>query len=102
MSILSTPITRACEFAGVPLETIMTPCKRQPWVRARWAFWYHLVIVEGWSLPRAARRVKYDHTTVLYGLRRYAAETLGTDMGFTLADIRQAAQAPLLELMEVA
>ena len=90
MTILSTPITRACEFAGVPLEVIMNPCKRPAQVRLRWAFWYHLVIVEGWSLPRAARRVNFDHTTVLYGLRRYAADEFGTDVKFTLAQIREA------------
>lgn len=97
MTILCTPITRACEFAGYPLTFILRPCKRRESVRARWAFWYHLVIIEGWSLPRAARRIKYDHTTVLYGLRRYASEHLGTPMTYTLAQIRQAAQAPLEE-----
>jgi|TARA_X000001316_G_C920639_1_gene34825 hypothetical protein len=102
MTILATPVTRACEYAKKPLSYIMTPCNKREAVEARWAFWFYLVIEEGWSLTRSARRIKYDHTTVLYGLRKYAAEHLGTDPKATLEDIRQAAQAPLLKLMEEA
>ena len=43
------------------------------------------------SLPQAGKIVgKRDHTTVLYGLRRYAAEMLGTAPKARLATIREA------------
>jgi chromosomal replication initiation ATPase DnaA len=46
------------------------------------------------SLPQAGRIIgKRDHTTVLYGLRRYAAEAFGTHPKAGLAEIREAWRA---------
>lgn len=42
-------------------------------VRARW-FAFNALRERGWSLPRIARAFNRDHTTVIYGLRRFKEE----------------------------
>lgn len=100
--IIAPTIAAACRFAGVSFEDIASPSRKPAISIARRAYWYFLVIEEGWSLPKAGRYTGHHHTSPLKGVQKYAAEHLGTDPKATLEDIRQAAQAPLLKLMEEA
>jgi len=102
MTILSKSVAAACEYADVSVSDVACQDKRPVIVRLRWAFWFHLTAIAGWSLPMAGLRTGHDHTTVLYGIRKHAAEHFGTDPQAGLETIRSAAQAPLLKLMEVA
>ena len=95
--IIAPTVAEACRFAGVALSDIRSPTRRPLISKARWAFWFCLVIHHDWSLPEAASKTGHHHTSALNGVRKYATRHLGTDPKATLEDIRQAAQAPLEE-----
>ena len=70
-------VERAAQAAGTFLALVRQASKSAEMVRARQAFWFQLTIVEGMSYPQAARRTGHDHTSVLYGVRQYAAREFG-------------------------
>lgn len=77
----------------VSKEALLGPSKAAAVSKPRQELYFRLAIVRGLSLPQAARLIgDRDHTTVLYGLRRYAARTLGTPAGASLTIIREAWQ----------
>lgn len=81
---------RIKEETGVTLEQLCTPSKKQFIVKARWQLWADLLLLEGWTSWRMAHRFDMDHTTILYGLRKWATERYGTPPKATLAEIREA------------
>jgi chromosomal replication initiation ATPase DnaA len=83
-------MAEVCAAHGLTREQMRGWNKTQKHVNARKDLWFRLVIIEQWSLPEAGRMTRKDHTTVLYGLRRYAAEILGTPPKASLAEIREA------------
>ena len=89
---------RVVNFHRVPIELVRSKRMFAPVVRARQDAWFELVIVEGVSLPTAGYATagkwhNFHHTTVLYGVRSYAARTLGTPSKASLNQIRSAYRA---------
>ena len=90
-------MAEVCAAHGLTREQMRGWSKTQKHVNARKDLWFRLVIVEGWSFPEAGRMTRKDHTTVLYGLRRYAAEMLGTPPKARLDEIREAWHAAQMQ-----
>jgi chromosomal replication initiation ATPase DnaA len=91
------------EFYRVTRKMIEAPTKAPFVVSARHELWYRLVAIENRSTSWAGNWTGgHDHTTVLNGVRRHSNMLYDTGMHTPLAEIRSAAQAPLLKLMEVA
>ena len=90
-------MAEVCAAHGLTREQMRGWNKTQKHVNARKDLWFRLVIVEGWSFPEAGRMTRKDHTTVLYGLRRYAAEMLGTPPKARLDEIREAWHAAQMQ-----
>lgn len=71
--------TRIAAKHGLSYRQILRQGKHKEVVRARQEFWLELVLGLGYSLPKAGRATGgHDHTTVLYGIRRFAAEHFAT------------------------
>jgi hypothetical protein len=86
---------RVVNLHNVPVELIKSTRMFAPVVKARRDAWYELVIVEGLSLPTASyvtsgKWHNFHHTSVLYGVRSYAAKTVGTPPKASLNQIRAA------------
>jgi|GEM_PF-5227525 len=89
-------------FYSVSIDLIKSPTRASHVVEARHELWYRMVALEGRSSKWAANWTGHDHSSVLYGVKHYAGMLHGTPRDASLKDIRQAAQAPLLKLMEEA
>lgn len=63
-------IRAVADEEGVPVEDIMRRTRTHKIAKARWKIWATLK-KRGWSYPRIARPFRVDHTTVLYGVRRF-------------------------------
>lgn len=87
-------IAEICAIHGLFREQLNGHCKTQKIADARHELWFRLVILEGFSLPKAGRirGTEYHHTSVLHGVRKVASETLNTPYEATLAQIREAWQ----------
>lgn len=93
MATVKRQAAKITEETGVTLEQLCTPSKRRYIVAARWDLWAALMLQEGWTTWRMAHRFNVDHTTALYGLRKWAVDRLGTAPKATLAEIRAAWEA---------
>jgi hypothetical protein len=73
-------LAEVCATHGLFREQLNGHCKTQKIADARHDLWFRLVIIEGFSLPKAGRirGTRYDHTSVLHGVRKIAAQTLDT------------------------
>jgi|LakMenEpi03Aug12_release.lakeMendotaPanAssembly.Ray.scaffolds.fasta_scaffold752507_2 chromosomal replication initiation ATPase DnaA len=69
---------------------LCTPKKTQDLVQARQHMAFYLVIIEDYRLDSAGALLNQHHTTVLYSVRKYAAEKYGTAMDAKLREIRVA------------
>ena len=81
-----------CAAHGVSKADLFEQDKTRHKTEARQELMFRAVIRRGLTLPRAARLLKRDHTTVLHGIRRHAAEKFGTEPRASLEAIRQAAR----------
>ena len=87
----------ALKYRFLP-ERLTTHGKWRPLVKARQEAWARIIIETGYSSPRVARITGgFDHTSVLYGVRQYAARTLGTAPKASLSEIRAAYFAQTME-----
>ena len=76
---------------GVSYAQVLGQSKKREVVRARQEFWLELVLGLGYSLPKAGRVTGgHDHTTVLYGIRKFGVDHLGTAEKAGIEDIRAA------------
>jgi chromosomal replication initiation ATPase DnaA len=75
---------------GMTFPQLCKPKKTQDMVQARQHMAFYLVIVEGYMLDSAGALLGQHHTTVLYSVRRYAAEHLGTHPKARLDEVREA------------
>lgn len=83
--------TRIAAKHGLSYRQILRQGKHKEVVRARREYWMELVMVLGYSLPKAGRATGgHDHTTVLYGIRQLATEHLGTPGKARIEEIRTA------------
>lgn len=75
----------------VSYAQVLGQSKKREVVRARQEFWVELLFGLGYSLPKAGRVTGgHDHTTVLYGVRRFGMDHLGTSPKAGLEEIRAA------------
>lgn len=86
-------LRNVCERESLSVDTVIVPCKRQKRVAARYGVWLTLWTETDWKLLDLARTVKRHHATVIYGIRKAAAELYNTPPKATLAQIRQSVQA---------
>lgn len=86
-------LREVCKRDGFSVDVIVTPCKRTKRVTARYGVWLTLWTETDWKLLDMARTVKRHHATVIYGIRKAAAELYGTHPKASLAEIREAVQA---------
>lgn len=63
---------------GVTFDDIKGHNKTSYIVEARQHFWFLLCVEDEWSFPRAGKKTGHDHTTVVYGVKKFARELLGT------------------------
>lgn len=74
-------IKAVSERTGVDVPQIMDTAHRSVRVtRARWQAWTDVRNAMGWSYPRVARIWGTDHTSVIYGVRKLAAEKAAQEM----------------------
>lgn len=59
----------------VPVKDMLSPSHKRPLVRARWEAYHRCRHEARQSLPAIAKQFRRDHTTILYGIRRYAGLT---------------------------
>ena len=46
-------------------------CRERKYVHARWRIWHFAHKEKGMSLSEIGRRYNKDHTSILYGMRKY-------------------------------
>ena len=76
---------------GLTKDDLIGPSKSHRFATARKELFFRLVIVRGLTLTQAGNITRKDHTTVLYGLRKFAAQMFGTRPKASLEEIRTAA-----------
>ena len=95
-------MAEVCAAHGLTRENLRSWNKSQRYVRARKELWFRLMIVERtFSFPEAGRLTRKDHSTVIYGMRKYAAELLGTRPNAGLDEIRLAYDAECSKALQV-
>jgi chromosomal replication initiation ATPase DnaA len=85
-------IKAVCAAHGVSKADLFEQDKTRHKAEARQELMFRAVIRRGLTLPKAARLLRRDHTTVLHGIRRHAAARFGTEAKASLEAIRQAAR----------
>jgi hypothetical protein len=92
---LSPAVMRALAYCEFPLSMLRLKTKERPIPEARWAFWFHLVVIEPhirpndrvWSLPMASKVTRHHHTTALNGIREHGHRLLGTPLDASIESI---------------
>jgi len=64
--------TLAAEREGVSVCAVLAGSRKAAAVRARWSAWAAMMENSRHSLPQMAEVTGFDHTTIMYGLRRAA------------------------------
>ena len=64
------PLAAACELAGLTVAQASGPSKSRE-TSYRRMYVYHLLYLRGWSTTQIGAVLNRDHTTVVYGLRRF-------------------------------
>jgi chromosomal replication initiation ATPase DnaA len=82
---------------GVPAHRLVSPGKEKRVTSARRAWFYDLAIVAGYSYSEIGLRTGFDHTSVMYGVRKRSREIFGTAPKASIVDIRAAWNATKLE-----
>ncbi len=68
---------RHCEEAGVRIEDVLSSTRKKRIARVRWAIWSELRALRRssgaiiYSYPQLGRYFHRDHSTILYGVRRF-------------------------------
>ena len=83
-------MAQVCAITGLTRDNLRSWNKTGPYVHARRQLWFRLKIIEGFSWNETSAMTRKDHTTALYGVRRWAAEHLGTPAKASSAEIRAA------------
>ena len=88
--IISPALNRACKAAGITTEELRKSNKRRDVTSRRFHAYWHMVVVEGFSYPKAARLVHRDHTTLMYGCRQHSMAHYRTREKASLAEMLSA------------
>ena len=80
---------------GLSTDRVLVPCKKQRDVPSRHAVWLDLFCEQGWSTVTMGRRLRRNHATIIYGVRRAAHVRWGLPVTLSMADIRNAYLASL-------
>ena len=86
----------AARFDVFP-HRLVSPGKEKQITAARRAWFYNLAIVAGYSYSEIGLRTGFDHTSVMYGVRKRSREIYGTRPKAGLEEIRAAYSATKLE-----
>ena len=76
---------------GVSVDDVRSPDKSRHLVPAREHLCFLLVVVEGWSLPKAGHHVKRHHTTTLHNARKFSRKAYGVSRKAGLIEMQIAA-----------
>ena len=87
----------AADRCGVPAHRLIADCKQRDVTAARREWFYDLVVVAGYSYSEIGLRAGFDHTSVMYGVRKRSRQMVGTDPKASIVDIRAAGNATKLE-----
>ena len=80
---------------GLSAARALAPCKKQREVPLRYAVWLDLLCEYGWSSWKLGLKMKRNHSTIIYGVRRAAFARWGVPVTASLEDIRAAYMASL-------
>jgi hypothetical protein len=79
-----------CAAHGVTRDQLTRADKSWPIVAARHDLMFRLCVIEKWGKPKVGRFLRKDPQTVYHGVRKYAAQHIGTSPRATLTQIRAA------------
>ena len=75
---------------GISKDRVLVPCKKHEDIPRRHAVWLDLLCEYGWSSWKLGLKMKRNHSTILYGVRKAARARYGTPPKARLSDIREA------------
>lgn len=90
---MRTMMIQTAVLYDVPAHRLVSPGKEKRITAARRAWFFNLAIAAGYSYSEIGLRTGFDHTSVMYGVRKRSAELYGTAPKAPLADIRAAYNA---------
>jgi|GEM_PF-3544936 len=90
---LSPKLAEACRVADISLEDLRSTSKLKRLTDKRAVAYHYLCVVRGMSWPSAARLVRRDHSTLIYGAQKHSHEAYGTRPKATTQEMRDAFEA---------
>jgi hypothetical protein len=83
---------RIAESHGLTLEQVIEQDKRAITATVRHQVWLDVCLELDWSTSQVARRLKRDHSTIIYGRQRAASARFGLPSKAHWPEIQEAAR----------
>lgn len=72
---------------GLSTDRVLVPCKKHKDVPGRHSVWLDLLCEQGWSTVQMGRRLRRNHATIIYGVRRAAHARWGLSVKASMKEI---------------